>query len=114
MSADGVRSGIIWRCFRTFEMARVESRYCRRQNSTANELSGSRFYESLLKYRQYLNSRTASTAFMIRSLVGHFKELGSVADCPGRGAYRNILTEEIVETVLQRSYPSVSNRNRSS
>ncbi|GFY38466.1 hypothetical protein TNIN_291431 [Trichonephila inaurata madagascariensis] len=32
------------------------------------------------KYRQYFNSRSAPTAFMIRSLVGRFEELGSAAD----------------------------------
>ncbi|GFY52639.1 hypothetical protein TNIN_164701 [Trichonephila inaurata madagascariensis] len=34
------------------------------------------------KYRQYFNSRSASTSFMIRNLVGSFEELGSVADRP--------------------------------
>ncbi|GFY52991.1 hypothetical protein TNIN_200381 [Trichonephila inaurata madagascariensis] len=54
-----------------------------------------------LKYRQYLNLRSAPTAFIIRSLVGRFKELGSVVDSPGRGAHQNIRTEDNVETVLQ-------------
>ncbi|GFY72675.1 hypothetical protein TNIN_174491 [Trichonephila inaurata madagascariensis] len=69
-----------------------------------------------LKYRQYFNLRSASPAFMIRSLVYRFEELGSVADHPGRGAHRNIRTEDNVETVWQSvaDDPSVSNRRRSS
>ncbi|GFY52592.1 hypothetical protein TNIN_185521 [Trichonephila inaurata madagascariensis] len=53
------------------------------------------------KYRQYFNSRSTPTAFMIRSLIDRFEELGSVADRPGRGAHRNIRTEDNVETVQQ-------------
>ncbi|GFY75630.1 hypothetical protein TNIN_140681 [Trichonephila inaurata madagascariensis] len=55
---------------------------------------------------------SASTAFMIRSLVGHFEELGSVADRPGKDAYQNIRTEDNVETVRQSfaDGPSVSTR----
>ncbi|GFY10846.1 hypothetical protein TNCV_1123681 [Trichonephila clavipes] len=52
------------------------------------------------KYRQYFNLRSAPTAFMILSLIGRFEELGSVADRPGRGAHRNIRTEDNMETVL--------------
>lgn len=68
------------------------------------------------KYRQHFNTRSAPTAFMIRSLVGRFEELGSVADRPGRGAHRNIRTEDNVETVRQSvaDDPSVSTRRRSS
>ncbi|GFU61505.1 hypothetical protein TNCV_2288001 [Trichonephila clavipes] len=68
------------------------------------------------KYRQYFNSRSAPPAFMIRSLVDRFEELGSVANRPGRGAHRNIRTEDNVETVWQSvaDDPSVSNRRRSS
>ncbi|GFQ83853.1 hypothetical protein TNCT_635561 [Trichonephila clavata] len=51
------------------------------------------------KYRQYFNSRSAPTAFVIRSLVGRFEELGSVADETGRDVHRNIRTEDNVETV---------------
>ncbi|GFR16847.1 hypothetical protein TNCT_664911 [Trichonephila clavata] len=50
------------------------------------------------KYRQYFNSRSDSTAFMVRSLVCRFEELGSVADRPGKGDQRNIRTEDNVET----------------
>ncbi|GFV61132.1 hypothetical protein TNCV_2100071 [Trichonephila clavipes] len=53
------------------------------------------------KYRQYFNSGSAPTVFMIRSLVGCLEELGSMADRPGRGAHRNIRTEDNVETVWQ-------------
>ncbi|GFY71418.1 hypothetical protein TNIN_468361 [Trichonephila inaurata madagascariensis] len=53
------------------------------------------------KFRQYFNSISAPTAFMIRSLVGRFEELGSVADRPGRGAHRSIRTVDNVETVRQ-------------
>ncbi|GFT52902.1 hypothetical protein TNCV_1460101 [Trichonephila clavipes] len=53
------------------------------------------------KYRQYFNSRSAPTTFMIRSLVGRFEELASVVDHPGRGAHRNICTEGNMETVRQ-------------
>ncbi|GFV94077.1 hypothetical protein TNCV_2957391 [Trichonephila clavipes] len=53
---------------------------------------------------------------MISSLAGCFEELGSVADRPGRGAHRNICTEDNVETVWQSvaDDPSVSTRHRSS
>ncbi|GFX28508.1 hypothetical protein TNCV_1153171 [Trichonephila clavipes] len=69
-----------------------------------------------LKYRQYFNSRSAPTAFMIRSLVGHFEELGSVAVHPGRGANRSICNEDNGETVRQSVLhnPSVSTLRRSS
>ncbi|GFX75196.1 transposable element Tcb2 transposase [Trichonephila clavipes] len=40
------------------------------------------------KHRQYFNSKSAPTAFMIRSFVGRFDELGSVANRPGRSAHR--------------------------
>ncbi|GFV22359.1 hypothetical protein TNCV_3924191 [Trichonephila clavipes] len=53
------------------------------------------------KHWQYFNSRSATTAFMIRSLIGRFEELSSVADRPGRGGHRNIRTEDNVETVGQ-------------
>ncbi|GFS99499.1 hypothetical protein TNCV_4534661 [Trichonephila clavipes] len=68
------------------------------------------------KYRQYFNSRSAPKAFMIRSLVSRFEELGSVADRPGRGANRNIRTEDNVETVRQSVVddPSVSTCRHSS
>ncbi|GFY28551.1 putative transposase [Trichonephila clavipes] len=68
------------------------------------------------KYRQYFNSRSASTAFMIRSLVCRFDELGSVLYRPGRGDHRNIRTEDNVETVRQSvaDDPSVSTRHLSS
>nr|CAH7741542.1 unnamed protein product [Callosobruchus chinensis] len=69
-----------------------------------------------LKYRQYFNSISAPTAFMIKSLVGRFDELGSMADCPGRGVHRNIRTEGNVETVRQSAAEdsSVSTRRHSS
>ncbi|GFR27379.1 hypothetical protein TNCT_180401 [Trichonephila clavata] len=53
---------------------------------------------------------------MIRSLVGRFEELSSVAYRPGRGAHRNIYSEDSVETVQQSvaDDPSVSTRCRSS
>ncbi|GFV53849.1 a disintegrin and metalloproteinase with thrombospondin motifs 7 [Trichonephila clavipes] len=41
----------------------------------------------------------APTAFMIRSLVGRFEELSFVVDRPGRGAHRNIRTEDNVVTM---------------
>ncbi|GFT82454.1 hypothetical protein TNCV_3350321 [Trichonephila clavipes] len=47
------------------------------------------------KYRQYFNARSATISFMIRSLVGRFEELGSVADPPERGAHRNIRTDNV-------------------
>ncbi|GFX68562.1 hypothetical protein TNCV_1799751 [Trichonephila clavipes] len=56
---------------------------------------------SWMKRPELYCSRSASTAFMIRSLVGHFEELGSVADRPGRDAHQNIRTEDTVETVRQ-------------
>ncbi|GFY70569.1 putative transposase [Trichonephila inaurata madagascariensis] len=68
------------------------------------------------KYRQYFNSRSTPTAFVTWSLVGRFKELGSVDDRPERGVHRNIHTEDNVETVRQSvaDDPSVSTRRRSS
>ncbi|GFY71417.1 hypothetical protein TNIN_468351 [Trichonephila inaurata madagascariensis] len=53
------------------------------------------------KFRQYFNSISAPTAFMIRSLVGRFEELGSVAKpswkrCPSKYSHMNN-----VETVRQ-------------
>ncbi|GFV54696.1 hypothetical protein TNCV_3844151 [Trichonephila clavipes] len=68
------------------------------------------------KYRQYFNSRSTPTAFIIRSLVGCFEELGSVAYRPGRGAHRNFRIEDNVETVRHNvaDDPSVSTRRRSS
>ncbi|GFS28290.1 hypothetical protein TNIN_298871 [Trichonephila inaurata madagascariensis] len=53
---------------------------------------------------------------MIRSFIGLFEELGSVANPPGRGTYRNIRTEDNLETVRQSvaDDPSVSTRRRSS
>ncbi|GFY77686.1 hypothetical protein TNIN_127431 [Trichonephila inaurata madagascariensis] len=53
---------------------------------------------------------------MIRSLVGRFEELGSLADYPGRGAHRNFRTEDNVENVRQSvaDDASVSSRRRSS
>ncbi|GFR10907.1 hypothetical protein TNCT_448931, partial [Trichonephila clavata] len=48
------------------------------------------------KYRQYFHLRSAPTAFMIRSLVSRFEELSSVAYHPGRGAHRNIYSEDSV------------------
>ncbi|GFS51101.1 hypothetical protein TNCV_3532241 [Trichonephila clavipes] len=53
------------------------------------------------KYWHYFNSRSAPTAFMIKSLVSHFEELGSMTDHHGRGAHQNICTEDSVETVRQ-------------
>ncbi|GFQ81478.1 hypothetical protein TNCT_681141 [Trichonephila clavata] len=49
---------------------------------------------------------------MIRSLVGRFDKLGSVADRRGRDSHRNIRTEDIGETVRQSvtADPSVSTR----
>ncbi|GFY78852.1 hypothetical protein TNIN_185081 [Trichonephila inaurata madagascariensis] len=53
---------------------------------------------------------------MIRSLVGLFEELGSVANPPERDTYRNIRAENNVETVRQSvaDDPSVTTRRRSS
>ncbi|GFS59800.1 hypothetical protein TNIN_407541, partial [Trichonephila inaurata madagascariensis] len=54
--------------------------------------------------------------FMIRPFVGHFVELGSVVNCPGRGAHRNIRTEDHENTLRQSvaDDPSVSIRRHSS
>lgn len=66
-------------------------------------------------YRRFFNVRSAPTSSMITSLVRRFEELGSVADRPGRGAHRNIRTEDNVEAVQQSvaNDPSVSTRRRS-
>ncbi|GFY43554.1 hypothetical protein TNIN_422801 [Trichonephila inaurata madagascariensis] len=68
------------------------------------------------KYRKNFNSRSAQLAFMIRSLVGNFEDLGSVAHRPGRGTNQNIRTEVNVETVQQNVAhdPFVSTRRLSS
>ncbi|GFS66588.1 hypothetical protein TNIN_258761 [Trichonephila inaurata madagascariensis] len=66
------------------------------------------------KYWQYFNSRSAPTAFMIRSSIGRFEELGSEAGRPGKSAHRNIHIEDSVETVRQSvtGDPSVSTHRR--
>ncbi|GFY77089.1 hypothetical protein TNIN_462301 [Trichonephila inaurata madagascariensis] len=42
-----------------------------------------------------------NSPYKVTSLVGRFGKLGSVANRPGRGAHRNILTEDNVEIVRQ-------------
>ncbi|GFU88802.1 hypothetical protein TNCV_4444791 [Trichonephila clavipes] len=67
ISADGVRSGIIWRYFHTFEISSAESCYCRRQISGAIELRDSRFYETLVIEILRLATAFASSEVTVES-----------------------------------------------
>ncbi|GFS61662.1 hypothetical protein TNIN_273341 [Trichonephila inaurata madagascariensis] len=51
--------------------------------------------------QRFTGRASSPTAFTIRSLVGRFEELGSLADRPGRGAHPDIRTEDNVESVRQ-------------